>query len=937
MDQEFNPDQQEQIEQQAAPGTTAEVKTTFKPSKAWPTTFIGSLLMTSLVFITILYMPAAMVQQFTELINDTFNIQISEKFTAKQLIRLKFKRNLNDASSIAKKGFLRKKAAFRKLSTKAETRLIDNGFKVDIDPDTRKIKTIQYLDGDVFDSPEKLFKAMDNDPNLRQAVKKTTKGRRGPMWTKAAQSIRAKTGTVFEPLFGNKVDADGKIQSIDDQIDDAAVSKIDADDNDFDQKKVIDDAKEQIDDPDSSIHNNVSDDFDASDVDKLSKGIDDIKVKAKGKVSFKGIAKKAAGILGVAAEGFSKLEEGVAWIRNISFGAKIIKYSSYAGFAGKMLSTIDAFKAGDTTEEQLSGITNKFMKTEPIQNSDGTFCNKQGCPMTKNATDSQFWGIATDNSILGSETQADPVLASHQISHPPKVSQLLEQVNDIPLLNNNGVRMFSNFMNSIGFGIATGVVIVLATILSGGAILPILLAAGGTFLKGFALGVAANVGISALINKFLPELSEGLGITETKSAVSSEEDGESLFTAMASGGNVINSLNSSGNGNLPMAKDLSIAYLKQHKVQLALEAEEIEATHSPLDISTRHTIAGKLVFAMIPYYGRMNSVSGIVGSITNLSKKSLFNLLPTSSAVHAANEDAQIKNSLGLCQDPMIANFTATDGNSKVGLSPFCLPITGLPTEYLENIYFEPSYVLSRFGMAKEDKNKMWQIANDPTLSEEQKIKELDEFVKNDAEINMDDFKKYFRPKDNDGYCRLDEYDTFFLEEEIENKCDDDWWWTINNRLGTAYLVSYRDSCEDRRNELDNFDFDGYLEKSGKELCAHGGTPIADEADNDLFVHKINCLERGRIPWGLDQARPSEEIEKYNQGLASMFGIEEHAASKISDGSECILTGNPYDNNSDNDQYYNHDRELMDYSLYFHQANMQCMLNESNDPAVCQG
>ncbi|MDN5819298.1 MAG: hypothetical protein L0H38_00970 [bacterium] len=122
-------------------------------------------------------------------------------------------------------------------------------------------------------------------------------------------------------------------------------------------------------------------------------------------------------------------------------------------------------------------------------------------------------------------------------------------------------------------------------------------------------------------------------------------------------------------GNVPMSVDQAVAYKKTtDQVELAY-AEEVRATHSPFDASTKYTFMGSIVDSMLPYFGKINNVNNVLSTIGNITARSLGSIFNVSAA---GNSKAEYK----MCDIPSIRD-------SDIAAGPFCNIFYGIPSSEL--------------------------------------------------------------------------------------------------------------------------------------------------------------------------------------------------------------------------------------------------------------
>ncbi len=117
---------------------------------------------------------------------------------------------------------------------------------------------------------------------------------------------------------------------------------------------------------------------------------------------------------------------------------------------------------------------------------------------------------------------------------------------------------------------------------------------------------------------------------------------------------------------MPMTTSQTSAYLKLHAETQLADARIDQATLSPFDVSSPNTFLGSIMTQLIPYYGSMQTVTGVFSSITSVVGSSLSSIVSPKSG---ALDDADI----GGC--PMDTGSVAT--------GKLCNAWYAIPTEYL--------------------------------------------------------------------------------------------------------------------------------------------------------------------------------------------------------------------------------------------------------------
>lgn len=176
--------------------------------------------------------------------------------------------------------------------------------------------------------------------------------------------------------------------------------------------------------------------------------------------------------------------------------------------------------------------------------------------------------------------------------------------------------------------------------------------------------VAASVGLA-----ILPDLMKDIVAGTVTEGIVGEDSGN----AIASGASTTMSQLAAERG-APLTVDQAVAYQGVHNETLALYAEEERATLSPLDATSRNTFVGSMISQIVPYAGSVSSVATLLSSTPKFFGNALSSLVPKSSATTA--EEARI--AFSSCNDPDYVEYL------EIATDPFCNPIYGIPTEYIE-------------------------------------------------------------------------------------------------------------------------------------------------------------------------------------------------------------------------------------------------------------
>ncbi len=604
-------------------------------------------------------------------------------------------------------------------------------------------------------------------------------------------------------------------------------------------------------------------------------------------------------------------------LRGIILNDKLTKMLSLAGYATLFLATFSNIRDGTATEEEIGKTMNILTATEPrFSYKNGKFAQtsnlnqtSEEVEFTHTAFDSQYFRYITNGNGLLKDTAIDESAKQYQIGASGKVAYLYEKL-DNQFINNGFTQTAHRFQETIGASpggqIIGGIIFIVVGVLTGGLTFGIW---AQEQVMGFIVG--------KMIEKIMGYLMMALVSSMAGMVVNSLTSGEDAGNAIVVGSAVTLSTIGMRGGNVAMTKNAALAYLDEQNTFIAQKGKEIEATHSPFDTTTRHTLMGRISFAMLPYKARFVSFIGSIGSIFNIAKTSLVSLLPTSNAI---SNQAEVKNAINFCNDPTIKKAMKLEKengipeDTEIALTPFCTPIVGIPVNYLDSDYFSPQNVLERFAINNDSEiNRMWTDANNKT-DDQKHISALD-YGSNSEFDKFKNLSNYFRPKDSEGFCNLAEAEdktdqkfgkniyTHWSEQEKTNPCSKDWFWAVNDR-------GYKDSEK------------GYQYNNGWEMLPSG---TIDYNKNKLNEFKVNCIDRGAVPLGMvDKVPRSNEVsedEKANNDswTHDFFGIEAWKAKSITEGKECLVSG---------DGSFE-DRQKVDFALYFMDIRVDNIMEEN--------
>lgn len=298
----------------------------------------------------------------------------------------------------------------------------------------------------------------------------------------------------------------------------------------------------------------------------------------------------------------------------------------------------EKIKAGVATPEAIEFYGNRLTKTFTFTKPDGTKIE------TLSATDSQGYKYAAygDSNPLR-ESARRFVLGANQ-----QIASTLQQFKNQPVDDCSNQSSLGDFFSNVL-----------------------------SFLNPFRL-------FSKDLNQRLEsgqsrELTESTIASMAHRKVSPELFGEDLGNAVTAGVSKFMGKGADIAGNLILTKQQAISYFKQRDIYLA-QAAQLERQHkSPLDISSKHTFLGSIVYNNL---NLLNSVSSLATFTTNFWKNSLASIakLSTLSQISQAKSNQKSIEGFSQCYDPDLLALN-TNGHD-IAYDIFCNPIYGLPLEY---------------------------------------------------------------------------------------------------------------------------------------------------------------------------------------------------------------------------------------------------------------
>lgn len=150
-----------------------------------------------------------------------------------------------------------------------------------------------------------------------------------------------------------------------------------------------------------------------------------------------------------------------------------------------------------------------------------------------------------------------------------------------------------------------------------------------------------------------------------------------------------------------------------------------------------------------------------------------------------------------------------------------------------------------------------------------------------------------------------------YTEEEKNNDCDlESFSWEVDDFSNTEIKKLYQYNPDNKKFE----EYDpNYLTNPHKHKIN-----FQRQSQNPLLEFKLNCFERGHVPFGMvDKVQNNQSTKNW---LRDFFNIDEFLAKKMTEGGECIVSGNGSPE----------DRQKVDFALYLMDQKTQDILDGSN-------
>ncbi|MDR2336887.1 MAG: hypothetical protein LBE03_02165, partial [Candidatus Nomurabacteria bacterium] len=204
-------------------------------------------------------------------------------------------------------------------------------------------------------------------------------------------------------------------------------------------------------------------------------------------------------------------------------------------------------------------------------------------------------------------------------------------------------------------------------------------ALGKVFVK-FGGKVVLATGITALVGAFLPKIAN-VFVQDLVSDIS----GEDVGNALVSGSHAYQSSNHQTGGGSPADSARVLAFRREQKKVIAMNAELDRQTYSPFDITNKNTFFGSVVSKALPFFSNFPTITQTLSTLGALTKQSAVTLLPTASAL----DDVEFEGNKGDC--PAL-NSIGAEGD--IYCQPYFVSDTSTkkidPDEIMEKVYSMP-------------------------------------------------------------------------------------------------------------------------------------------------------------------------------------------------------------------------------------------------------
>lgn len=659
--------------------------------KGGPAGFIIGSLLTGFAFFSSFAGPAGVVSQLSEQLTEKFNYQdVSASVRTKKIINMKKKGPDNLYGLITKQdkklGFVGPKGRatrFGTVSDKMIARMQANGVEVKTEP--------------TFFGKKRVTEVIVNDSSLPGGKKVITSAseltdfanKNTVFFDKIVASGRGKFGLWFDGPAGKIKQAMSlKFERLKSKLS----SDTEGDETGTKKKSNLKDLDENL---ESAVKEGVPDEAtirskintegaDPDAIKSLNEAVDESELtKKNGFNSSEGVNK----VLGVV-DKVSDLCSVYNIINGVEYLTKVVKAVQLARYASKFLATAAALKAGDATEEEVAYFANKLTATQPItKNING---RQELISYTPTAMDSQgmyyvmtgLMGVPNESTKQFQLGVNDNRLMNAFYATKNKINEVVKEFGW-----NFNITQFCHLMDApivAGVGLIAGIAACLAL----GPVCLGAISVGGVafeFVKaaGFELG---KVWLSDQIQKSFGG-----------SYVTKKTQGEDAGNALVAGSGYLMSKNATAGGNMPLTKTQALAYMQARDDYIAQRGEYIRATHSPFDITTRHTMMGSVFNKAMPYMAKMQSFAGKITAIARIGFGFINDLTPGANALSEAEKNQLRSKAFDVCTDFNYSNFADVDrdGVRDVALDPYCNWVVGIPVRELNSPSYAPSNVIN--------------------------------------------------------------------------------------------------------------------------------------------------------------------------------------------------------------------------------------------------
>ena len=507
------------------------------------------------------------------------------------------------------------------------------------------ISSFEMIDGTAVDAAN--YKgAMKNMPEFKNAMKRAYNmkylGTSDSIFTRVLEAYKAKKTS---PLPDDAATDDERTAALSDSVKDGTDANLSAnackdpknctDQENTDSKarstaagEVVGDATSNNDSVANRVLNEVSDVVDGTSTDMT-----DIanKVSSAAGTSWK-LGANAISITGQ----IDNACMAYGWVKAFSITAKVVRSAQLVRLAMPFLTASSMIKAGTAKAADISYFATMITKIVTINGK-----------KTKAGTDSLGYRYAAfgDTGMTASGTNA--VVGA---TFPATIQTALDTLTGV-LGSRSGADKTCRFLaNPIVQG---------ASLLVG--------------IASFFVGVgevnlsfkAVTIPLLLIVAGFLPPM---LGEILSGKVVTSSTFGEVLGDLITSGTSSLLSKSSSQGGSAILKRSQAVLYMQHQDSVIADYADYERSTHSAFDASNPNTFLGSIYTRFAPYFTQTTSVTGALSTIGSVLTSSVSNVVsPKASAASYDYSD---------CKDAVVEDLDmATD--------PFCNPVTGIPTEYL--------------------------------------------------------------------------------------------------------------------------------------------------------------------------------------------------------------------------------------------------------------